>query len=97
MALCLCSSLACAAEIYPTKPIRLIVPVAPGGGADITMRIIGQKLFEAWGQQVIVDNQKIIGVRERQHKLASSSWCKSNTRKKWRITLAPSHAYIIAR
>ena len=29
----------------------------------------------------------------RQHKLASGSWCKSNTRKKWRITLAPSHAY----
>jgi tripartite-type tricarboxylate transporter receptor subunit TctC len=54
---CLCISLVNAAEIYPNKPIRLIVPVAPGGGADITMRIIGQKLFEAWGQQVIVDNR----------------------------------------
>ena len=72
MALCLCSSLACAAEIYPIKPIRLIVPVAPGGGADITMRIIGQKLFEAWGQQVIVDNQKIIGVRHEWHLLKLS-------------------------
>jgi tripartite-type tricarboxylate transporter receptor subunit TctC len=45
------------ASVFPTKPIRLIVPVAPGGGADITMRIISQKLFEAWGQQVIIDNR----------------------------------------
>src|SRR5476651_2008359 len=42
---------------YPNKPIRIIITVAPGGGSDITARAIGQKLTEAWGQQVIVDNR----------------------------------------
>src|SRR5436853_758299 len=42
---------------YPTKPIRVIILVVPGGGADITSRAVGQKLTEAWGQQVIVDNR----------------------------------------
>jgi tripartite-type tricarboxylate transporter receptor subunit TctC len=45
------------AQGYPNKPIRLIVPVAPGGGTDFTARLIGQKLNEAWGQLVIVDNR----------------------------------------
>lgn len=42
---------------YPSKPIRAIVPFASGGGTDIAMRVIGQKLVERWGQQVIVDNR----------------------------------------
>jgi tripartite-type tricarboxylate transporter receptor subunit TctC len=37
--------------------LRIIITVAPGGGADITARAVGQKLTEAWGQQVIVDNR----------------------------------------
>src|SRR6186713_38134 len=44
-----------AAANYPSKPIRLIVPFAPGGGLDISTRLIGQKLTEKWGQNVVVD------------------------------------------
>ncbi len=46
-----------AAQDYPFKTIRLIVPYPPGGGNDTLARIFGQKLTEAWGQQVIVDNR----------------------------------------
>jgi tripartite-type tricarboxylate transporter receptor subunit TctC len=42
---------------YPEKPIRVIVPSQAGGGADIVARVLGQKLSEAWGQQVVVDNR----------------------------------------
>ena len=44
-----------AAQNYPTKPIRFIAPFPPGGATDILCRILGQKLTEAWGQQVVVD------------------------------------------
>jgi tripartite-type tricarboxylate transporter receptor subunit TctC len=40
---------------YPTRPLRMIVPFAPGGGLDITTRLIGQKLTEKWGQNIVVD------------------------------------------
>src|SRR5215212_11012204 len=43
--------------VYPTKPIRVVILVVPGGGADVTSRTVGQKLTESWGQQVIVDNR----------------------------------------
>jgi len=42
---------------YPTKPIRLLVGNAPGGGIDITARVVGQKLTERWGRSVVVDNR----------------------------------------
>ena len=50
-----CASVA--AQPYPSKPIRVIVPSQAGGGADIVARILGQKLTEAWGQQVVIDNR----------------------------------------
>ena len=42
---------------YPSRPIRMIVPFAPGGGLDISTRLIGQKLAEKWGQNVVVDSR----------------------------------------
>ena len=48
---------ACAADIYPTRPIRLIVPYGAGGNADILGRLVGARLAEAFGQTVIIDNR----------------------------------------
>src|SRR5262249_31452170 len=45
------------AQTYPTKPIHVLVPYAPGGIPDIASRIVGAKLTEAWGQQVVVENK----------------------------------------
>src|SRR5262245_40818412 len=42
---------------YPARPIRIVVPVVPGGGLDVLCRAIGQMLTERWGQSVIVDNR----------------------------------------
>ncbi len=48
---------ALAAETYPMKPIRVIIPYPPGGTSDILTRLIGAKLTATWGQQVIADNR----------------------------------------
>jgi tripartite-type tricarboxylate transporter receptor subunit TctC len=45
------------AQVYPTRPVRLIVPVAPAGASDITARLMGQWLSERLGQQFIIDNR----------------------------------------
>ena len=45
------------AQVYPAKPIRLIVPFSPGGGVDFIARLVGQKLGEALAQQIIVENR----------------------------------------
>jgi len=50
-------SIAVDAQQYPTKAIRFIVPWPPGGGADVLSRIVGPRLAEALGQQVIIDNR----------------------------------------
>jgi tripartite-type tricarboxylate transporter receptor subunit TctC len=46
-----------ASSAYPEKTVRVIVPSPPGGGNDIMARLAGQKLGEAWGKQVVVDNR----------------------------------------
>jgi tripartite-type tricarboxylate transporter receptor subunit TctC len=48
---------AASAQTYPTRPITILVPAAPGGVSDSLARAIGQRLGEAWGQQVIVENR----------------------------------------
>ncbi len=44
-------------QAYPAKPIRVVVPFSPGGTSDIIGRTLGQRLSEAWGQPVIIDNR----------------------------------------
>ncbi len=48
---------AVAADNYPSKPIRIIVPFTPGGSNDLVGRVLAQKFHEAWGQPVIIDNR----------------------------------------
>ena len=57
---CLCAGLItrnrdAAAQPYPAKPIRLVLPVAPGGGSDIIVRVVTQKITSAIGQQFVID------------------------------------------
>jgi tripartite-type tricarboxylate transporter receptor subunit TctC len=51
------------AQTFPSKPVRLIVPSPPGDGSDLVARAIGQKLSEAWGQPIVVENRPGAGGR----------------------------------
>jgi tripartite-type tricarboxylate transporter receptor subunit TctC len=57
LALCLAAGTAAAQDKWPTKPIRIVVPFPPGSFADITMRIMQQKLGPRLGQTIVVDNR----------------------------------------
>ncbi len=62
-AACLGTAIAQGADSnFPTKPIRFIVPTAPGGGSDLIARSLGQKYTQAWGQQVVVDHRPGAGM-----------------------------------
>ena len=50
-------STAALSQTYPTKPIRMVVPFAPGGPSDVVARVVGQKLTESWGQAIVIDNR----------------------------------------
>jgi len=56
-ALSVLAGMAGAQQPFPTKTVRLILPYAPGGSTSVSGRLLGQKLTEGWGQQVIVDNR----------------------------------------
>ncbi len=57
---------AACAQAYPTKPVTMVVPFAPGGGTDTGARIVGQQLNQRWGQAVVIENKPgaagIVGV-----------------------------------
>lgn len=52
-----CSCPIAASQDFPSRPVRFMVPLAPGGGADITVRAVAQRLSALWGQTVVVDNR----------------------------------------
>ena len=52
-----CATCAALAQQYPTRPIRLIIPMAAGGATDILIRTLTPKMTELLGQQIVVDNR----------------------------------------
>jgi tripartite-type tricarboxylate transporter receptor subunit TctC len=61
------------AGAFPSKPIRIVIGFTPGGGPDITARLIGQRLTESWKQQVVVDNRPGAGGTIAAHTVARAN------------------------
>ena len=57
LVVCACAAIPAAAQTFPTRPVRIIVPYAPGGAVDTVARTVGGKLSEFWGQTVVIENR----------------------------------------
>src|ERR1043165_5250421 len=54
---CLIGSLGALAQVFPSKPVKIVVPTTPGGATDALSRSIGARLSEIWNQPVVVENK----------------------------------------
>src|SRR3954466_16105201 len=57
LAAALCQALPAQAQPFPSKPMRIVVPFAPGGATDVLARMFGGEMQKSWGQPVVVENK----------------------------------------